>query len=103
MTPEVHQVTTGSDVTFKCSSNEEVRWEFNGSYLPSNTHTSNKKTSYSLTIYNVDYSNHGIYSCFGKDAKSEVDIYYVSKAELEIIGEICYFKYCLCALITSKH
>ena len=72
MEPEI-TVTVGQNVSFTCSSNEQVtfEWRFNQeTSLPSNVFVENNMDTSVLTVTNAMRSNIGRYFCTGQRSMS---------------------------------
>ena len=72
MFPHWQKVLVGSNVTFRCYSVINVKWDYESSFLPRNAKASvlRIKAEYMLTLINVTKINSGTYTCRGRTGKN---------------------------------
>ena len=79
--PQYQKVDIGKTAEFRCYSDKNVKWLFNGADLPSNAKTGSlsRKSTHWVRLENVIESNAGLYICHGEDLEK---IYFESEGEL---------------------
>ena len=79
--PQYQNVDIGKTAEFRCYSDNNVKWLFNGADLPSNAKTGSlrRKSTHWIKLENVVESNAGLYICDGEDHEK---IYFESEGEL---------------------
>ena len=98
--PPSQDAKVGGTVTFTCTADRLLIWNFNNGALPPNTLTESTKTSHWIKIINAQMYNTGSYTCLGEDLHKK---YFEDYGILQVKVKLIFSFVNMSKLDVSKH